>query len=122
MNDAFFDEMHKIADAVQQVKQPPEEVREHPVFTAAKGIGSLALGAGVGYAGAHGIDQVVKRIRKDGKGIPPQVIGYAAPVLGAAAGFGANYLQHRMMQRMKYNMNPPEEVPHDVAEDSPDGS
>lgn len=116
MNPAFFDEMHKIADAAQAV----EEVREHPAVTIAKGVGGAALGAGAGYVGMHGLNKAIEAVRGPGKGIPPSVIRYGAPIAGGAAGLGFGLLQHRMMERMKHNINQPEEGESDgIPEGSP---
>lgn len=114
MNRAFFDEMHKIADDAQAI----QEVREHPAVTIAKGVGGAALGAGAGYIGMHGVDKAIKAL--GGSGVPRPVIRYGAPIAGGAAGLGFGLLQHRMMERMKHNINQPEEGESDgIPEGSP---
>lgn len=89
------------------------EKREHPALTAAKGIGGFALGAGLGYGAAHGVDQGMKAFGH--RGLPAGVIRYGAPAVAAASGLGFNYLQGRMMDRIKANMSP--EVPGAVPEE-----
>lgn len=116
MNNSFFDEMHKIADE----KQVTEDVREHPAMTAAKGVGGFALGAGAGYVGAHGLNKAVEALRGPGKGIPPKVIRYGAPIAGATAAMGYNLLQHQMMERMKKNMQPKEADSDGLSDNSSD--
>lgn len=104
---AFFDEMNKIA----------EEVREHPAKTLAKGVGGFALGAGTGYVGMHGIDQGIKAL--GGKGVSPNVVRIGAPLVGGGAGLGYGLLQHRMMERMKSNLQPEEAHSDGQSQDPP---
>jgi hypothetical protein len=113
---AFFEELTKIAtvDAVTDPASAPAESqvapvhREHPAATIAKGIGGFALGSGAGYVGAHYTDKAIKAL--GGDGLPLSVLRYGPPIVGAAAGLGMGYLQHRMLDRVKdYNAPTTEE-------------
>lgn len=106
---AFVDELLKIAEEEPAVTQE----RPHPLATAARGIGGFALGAGAGYAGTHLADKAVKAL--GGSGLPPSVVRYGAPVLGAGAGLGFALLQHRMLEAMKEPKGPEGPGPHAVA-------
>ena len=107
---AFLDELIKIADvdpitdsqsAVQPDEQTPPMYREHPAATLAKGIGTFAVGAGLGYAGGHLADRAVRAF--GGEGIPRYIVDAVGPVATGAAGLGFSYLQHKMMDRIKAN-------------------
>ena len=112
---AFSEELIKIADVDQatdidsntskeQVAPVHQVQREHPAWTAAKGIGGFALGAGAGFTGMHYADKAIKHL--GGDGVPLSVLQYGAPIAGAATGLGMAYLQHRMLQQIR-----PPEVP-----------
>jgi hypothetical protein len=107
MSHCFFDEMHEIM-------KEAKERREHPALTAAKGIGVLALGAGTGYVLTEGADRGIRAL--GGKGIPQRVKQIGAPIVGGAAGLGYGLLQHKMMGRMKHNLQPEEEQDDGVTE------
>jgi len=114
---AFFDEFIKIAtiDALTDPASAPLERevapvhREHPALTALKGIGGFAVGAGLGYTGAHYTDKAIKAL--GGDGVPLPVLRYGAPLVGAATGLGFGLLQHKMTERMKNYWAPNTEAP-----------
>ena len=90
-------------------KSPAPKKKEHPALTIAKGVGGLGLGAGLGYVGMHGLDKGIQAIRGPGKGIPPAVLNYGAPLIGGAATLGYGLLQNRMLDKAKDYLQPEEQ-------------
>lgn len=111
MNGCFFEEMHEI------LKEAQEERQEHPALTVAKGIGGLALGAGTGYVLTEGADRGIRAL--GGPGIPRGVKQVAVPIVGGAAGLGYGLLQHKMLERMRHNLQPQEEQDDGVTQGTP---
>lgn len=93
----FFDELEKIAEEGAS-ESAPSPLIEHPAKTLAKGVGGYALGAGLGYVGAHALNQGIKAL--GGEGLPAPVLMYGAPVAAAAMSLGGPYLQGRINKRI----------------------
>lgn len=93
---------------------PAKSKPEHPAATFAKGIGGYALGAGLGYTGAHLADRAIRKYN-GGNSIPPDYIRIGAPILGGAAGLGLGYLNHKMLNSFLDHQKAKEstEVPSD---------
>jgi zinc transporter ZupT len=108
-SNAFLDELMKIAaadvdaatdyqSAVTPDKQTPPMYRQHPALDVAAGLGGFALGAGIGYGGAHLANRGIQAL--GGEPLSPSTVGVIAPVAGLASGIGFSYLQHKIMQRL----------------------
>lgn len=100
---SFCDELMKIAaagspDEPQVVPSATDEdapvAKPNAFKPYLKGLGGFALGAGLGYTGAHLADRGIKRL--GGDGVPLGLIHFGAPLVGAGAGLGLMYLQDRI--------------------------
>jgi len=86
------------AEGLEEIEETPP----HPVLTAGKTVGGVALGTGLGV----GLGALANKAWKTGAGGKslPKAVRYGIPVLGAASGLGYSALQGATVKKMKEDM------------------